>query len=226
MNWIQSQGLSGVNGIVHGFSNKKFNGNLSDAARYFGLSKISTLNQIHSSDVIIIKDGFKDVSREKGDAMITSLKGIGIGVFTADCVPLIFADKTGTVVAVVHAGWRGTLSQISKATLIEINKGFGIESSRVSCVIGPSVGGCCYEVSEDVASQFIDKFKDWNYFLFRKGNFKYILDLKKANSIALSKEGVEDVEIINICTKCSSDFHSYRRDGKNAGKQLSFIGLV
>jgi len=103
---------------------------------------------------------------------------------------------------------------------------FGIEPSRVSCVVGPSIGGCCYEVGEDVASQFIHKFDNWKGFLFRKSNLKYILDLKEANRINLFKEGVRDIEVMNICTKCNSDFHSYRRDGENVGKQLSFIGLV
>jgi len=107
-----------------------------------------------------------------------------------------------------------------------MKKRFGIEPSGVSCVVGPSIGGCCYEVGEDVASQFIDKFDNWKDFLFRKSNLKYILDLKGANRINLFKEGVRDIEVMNICTKCNSDFHSYRRDGENVGKQLSFIGLV
>jgi hypothetical protein len=226
MSWINSKNLSKIGGIVHGFSDKKFNGSLSQAARYFGLTRIVTLNQIHSSYVFILKDGFKDVSKEKGDAMITGLKGIGIGVFTADCVPLLFAEKSGSVVAIAHAGWRGTLSLISRATLVEMKKSFGIEPSGVSCVVGPSIGDCCYEVKEDVASEFMDRYDDWNDFLFRKGNSKYILDLKEANRITLSKEGVKDIEITNVCTKCNNDFHSYRRDGKNTGKQLSFIGLV
>ena len=226
MSWIKSQSLSEIGGIVHGFSNKKFNGSVSDIARYFGLNNIATIDQTHSSDVLVINDGFKDLSREKGDAIITDLRGIGIGVFTADCVPILFAEKAGSLVAVVHAGWRGTLSQVPIATLTEMKKRFGIEPSRVSCVVGPSIGGCCYEVGEDVASQFIYKFDNWKDFLFRKNNLKYILDLKGANRINLSKEGVKDIEVINICTKCGSDFHSYRRDGENAGKQLSFAGLV
>ena len=226
MSWIKSLSLSKIGGIVHGFSNKKFNGSVSDIARYFGLNNIATIDQTHSSDVLVINDGFKDLSREKGDAIITDLRGIGIGVFTADCVPILFAEKTGLLVAVVHAGWRGTLSQVPIATLTEMKKRFGIEPSGVSCVVGPSIGGCCYEVGEDVASQFIDKFDNWKDFLFRKSNLKYILDLKEANRINLFKEGVRDIEVMNICTKCNSDFHSYRRDGENVGKQLSFIGLV
>jgi len=66
MSWIKSQSLSKIGGIVHGFSNKKFNGSVSDIARYFGLSNIATINQTHSSDVFVINDGFKDLSKGKG----------------------------------------------------------------------------------------------------------------------------------------------------------------
>src|ERR1700758_5821128 len=174
MNWIMSEGLSKIRGVVHGFSNKNFNGSVSDVARFFGLSRIATLNQIHSSVVFVIKDGFKEESGQKGDAIVTSLKGIGVGVFTADCVPLLLIDKSASSVAVVHAGWRGTLSQIIKATLLEMEKNFGTEPSRVFAVIGPSIGMCCYEIGKDVASLFKDKFTNWDTYLFRKNSSKYV----------------------------------------------------
>jgi purine-nucleoside/S-methyl-5'-thioadenosine phosphorylase / adenosine deaminase len=226
MNWIRSENLSKIRGVVHGFSNRNFNGSVSDVARFFGLSKIATLNQIHSSVVFVIKDGFKEEPEQKGDAIVTSLRGIGIGVFTADCVPLLLIDKSVSAVAVVHAGWRGTLSQITKATLLEMEKNFGTEPSTVSAVVGPSIGMCCYEVGKDVAALFKDKFANWDTYLFRKNDSKYVLDLKEANRTALVKEGVENIEVIKICTKCSNEFHSYRRDGKRVGNQLSFIGLI
>lgn len=225
MNWIKSQGLSEIKGVVHGFSNKGFNGSLSEAAGLFGLSGIATLDQIHSSEVFVIKDRFKELE-QKGDALILDLKGMGAGVFTADCVPILLVDKSASVAAAIHAGWRGTLSQIAKATLIKIEKSFGIAPSRICAAVGPSIGECCYEVGEDVASLFTDKSSDWERYLFRKGNSKYALDLKEANRRTLEREGVEDIEVIGICTKCSREFHSYRRDGKKVGSQLNFIGLI
>jgi hypothetical protein len=226
MSWIKSENLSKISGIVHGFSNRRFKGGLKEAASYFGLSRIFTLNQIHSSSVFLIKDGFRKGPEQKGDAIVTSLKGMGIGVFTADCQPLLFVDRTASVVAAVHAGWRGTLSQITKTALLEIEENFGIEPSSVYVVLGPSIGRCCYEVGEDVASLFMNKFDNWKGYLLKKNDSKYILDLKEANRIALVEEGVKDIEVINICTKCDTGFHSYRRDGKGVGKQLSFVGLV
>lgn len=225
MNWVKSQGLSKIRGVVHGFSNKGFNGSLSEAAGLFGLSGIATLDQIHSSEVFVIKDKFKELE-QKGDALILDLKGMGAGVFTADCVPILLVDRSASVAAAVHAGWRGTLSQIAKATLIEMEKSFGIAPSRICAAVGPSIGACCYEVGEDVASLFMDKSSDWERYLFRKGNSKFVLDLKEANRHTLAREGVEDIEVIGICTKCSREFHSYRRDGKKVGSQLNFIGLI
>jgi hypothetical protein len=129
-------------------------------------------------------------------------------------------------VAVVHAGWRGALCQIAQKTLQEMRRHFGTDPSRVHVVLGPSIGKCCYEVGEDVASPFRGKFKDNERYLFKKGNSKYILDLKEINRLSLLEEGVKSVEVMNICTKCDNNFHSYRRDGKKVGTQLSFIGLV
>ena len=225
MNWVKSQGLSKIRGVVHGFSNKGFSGSVSEAAGLFGLCGIATLDQIHSSKVIVFKDQFR-ASEQKGDALIADLKGIGVGVFTADCVPILFVDKAASVAAAVHAGWRGTLSQIAKATLLEIEESFGIPPSRICAAVGPSIGACCYEVGEEVASLFIDKFGDWERYLFRKGGSKYVLDLKEANRHALAREGVEEIEVIGICTKCSSEFHSFRREGKKVGNQLNLIGLI
>lgn len=225
MNWVKSQSLSKIRGVVHGFSNRGFNGSLSDAAGIFELSNIATLNQIHSSKVFVIEDKFKELE-QKGDALVADLKGTGVGVFTADCVPILLVDRSASVVAAVHAGWRGTLSQVAKATLIEMKRSFGIAPSRICAAVGPSIGACCYEVGEEVASLFMNKFSDCERYLFRKGDSKYVLDLKQANRYALAREGVEDVEVIGICTKCSGGFHSYRRDGKKVGNHLNFIGLI
>ena len=226
MSWIKSENLSKIRSLVHGFSNRGFKGDLKEGASYFGLGKIFTLNQIHSSNVLVIRDRFGEQSIPKGDAIVTGLQGMGVGVFTADCLPLLLVNEQTSVVAVIHAGWRGTLDQITKATVIQMEEGFGIEPSSVRAVLGPSIGRCCYEVGEDVASLFMNKFDNWMSYLSKKNDSKYILDLKEANRTALVEEGVKDIEIMNICTRCDSDFHSYRRDGKGVGRQLSFIGLV
>ena len=141
-------------------------------------------------------------------------------------MPIIFIDKVSSVIAIAHAGWKGTLFEISKNTLNEMRENFGTLPSEVIAVIGPSIGGCCYEVRDDVASLFLNKFESSFKFLSRKNNSKYLLDLKKANNVLLSDYGVMDIEVLDFCTMCGEDFYSYRREGKGTGKQLSFIGLL
>ncbi|GBD39901.1 Laccase domain protein YfiH [bacterium HR37] len=225
---IRSQILSSVGGVVYGFLDRSSGEeDIVGIARAFGLESIVTLKQVHGNRVWVVKDAFaKDVGWHKGDGLITNLRGVGIGVFTADCAPILFVDESSLVVAAVHAGWRGTLSKVVKSALWEFRKVFGIPSSRVYAVIGPSIGRCCYEVGGDVASLFIKEFGKDMPFLYKGKNSKYVLDIKEANSTILRCEGVERVEVIEVCTRCNKDFYSYRRDGKGSGRQLSFIGLV
>lgn len=225
MNWIKSDTLSQIRGVVHGFLNKEFGGDPSDVAGLCGLDEIVTLKQVHGSDVFVIKNRLEKPSGQKGDAIVSNLRGAGIGVFTADCVPILFADKSASSVAAVHAGWRGMLSQVANAALIKMKKNFGVEPEEICAVIGPCIGRCCYEIGDGVASLFINKFDDSGGYLFKTDGSKYVLDLKEANRIALMKEGVR-VDVINICTKCDERFNSYRREGKGVKTQLSFIGLV
>ncbi|MFQ5787969.1 MAG: peptidoglycan editing factor PgeF [Thermodesulfobacteriota bacterium] len=226
MNSVFSYKLSKISSVVHGFLNKRFVGESIEAAHYFGLNEIATLKQIHSNSVFIIKDKFNSDKEENGDAIVSSLRNLGIGVYTADCLPILLADRNAAVVAVVHAGWRGTLLQIAESTLLRMGKNFGIESNNVFAAIGPSIGRCCYEVGQDVAKQYMNKFEDWDTYLFKKNGSKFMLDLREANRLGLKMAGVKEVEVIDICTKCNKEFHSFRRDGKGVGKQLSLIGLV
>jgi len=225
MSWIKADNISEIGGIVHGFSDRGFKGDMEEAASYFGLKRIFTLNQVHSSKVFVIKEELGDSERE-GDAIVTGLKGIGIGVFTADCQPILLVDANASIMAVVHAGWRGTLSQITKRTLLTMKEKYGVDPSNICAALGPSIGRCCYEVGEDVASLFKNRFENWEKFLSKRSAPKYVLDLKEANRTGLSEQGVRNIEVMDVCTKCDTEFHSYRRDGKHVGKQLSFVGLV
>ncbi|MEQ9619252.1 MAG: peptidoglycan editing factor PgeF [Deltaproteobacteria bacterium] len=227
MNWTKSSILSTVPGIVHGFADRTVKGAESDLAVSLGLSGgITRLRQIHSSEVKVINDNSVAEAYMTGDALVTRLRGVGIGVSTADCVPVLLADDRGEVAAAVHAGWRGTLSQIVDKTLGVIKDSFGITPERMIAVIGPSARNCCYEVGEDVAFQFREKYRDNSQYLREKADSKFILDLALANESALERSGVKNIEIMDICTICNDNFYSYRREGKGVGSQLSVIGLV
>lgn len=226
MNSVISQNLSGISGVVHGFLSKNFIGDIDEAAHFSGLERIYTIKQVHSNIVFLLNDELTKGKRREGDAIVTGMRKIGVGVYTADCVPLLLVDGEAKVVAAVHAGWRGTLSGIVNRTIKRIEKDFGILSSNISAAIGPSIGMCCYEVGEEVAVQFMNKYDACSEFLHKKNDSKYFLDLRLANVRNLLDAGVANFDVMDICTMCNRDFHSYRREGKVVDKQLSFIGLI
>ena len=221
----KSKKLSSIDGIVHGFSDREVGADITLIRKHSNLGSIAQLKQIHSANVIILDHIEDHDDLTEGDSLVTDLRGVGIGVRTADCVPILIADKSNTIIAAVHAGWRGTLSEIVSTTITSINSKYGVKSSDLTAAIGPSIKGSCYEIGEDVASLFKEAFSDSSQYLFESGESKYTLDLKTANKRALEKEGVIDIEVVDICTKCNSDFYSYRREGKGVSTQLSFIAL-
>lgn len=225
MHLTQSKKLDPVGSLVHGFANRKIGVNSSEIEKQFNLSRIAQLKQVHSGDVIIVDNINAHNDLTEGDALVTNLKGVGIGVRTADCVPILITDHDNSVVAAVHAGWRGTYSEIALNTVKVIESQFGISPSKISAVIGPSIKNCCYEVGYDVASLFEDRFENTNQYLTETSNNKYLLDLSIANKLLLENSGVTDIEVVNICTKCDNSFYSYRREGKGVSTQLSFIAI-
>lgn len=226
MKLTQSKLLSSINGIAHGFSDRLLGDSVSQIAAVLNMRDITLLKQIHSSRVVLVEDITTQTARQEGDALVSDIKGCGIAVATADCVPVLIASNDARMVAAVHAGWRGTLNEIIVSTLRVIKERYGIEPENLKAAIGPSIGSCCYEVGEEVGSLFGEKYTNSREYLYEKGSNKYILDLKTANKLLLEREGVHDIEVLDICTKCSENFYSYRGDGKGTGRQLSVIGIA
>lgn len=225
MSFVKSEKLSSFDGIVHGFADRNIGVNSLAIEKQFNLSKVAQLKQVHSGDVTIVEDAENHDDLTEGDALITNLAGVGIGIRTADCVPILIVDKDRSVIAAVHAGWRGTWSEIVVNTINKIESEFGISPSELTAVIGPSIKNCCYEVGEDVASLFIDRFGNTNHYLSKRAESKYLLDLSIANKLSLQEVGVVDIEILDFCTKCNDSFYSYRREGQGVSTQLSFIAI-
>lgn len=226
MSFVQSQLLSALDGVVHGFSDRSVGTNISEIESRFNLDIVAQLKQVHSGDVLVVDSIENHDNLTEGDALVTDLKTIGVGVRTADCVPILIVDSKKSIVAAVHAGWRGTWSQIATNAVTLIENKYGIDPSDLNVAIGPSIKKCCYEVGEDVASLFSKKFEDSDQYLFQTERSKYFLDLSIANRLALHKAGVSEIDVVNICTKCNPDFYSYRREGKDVSTQLSFVALI
>ncbi len=172
---------------------------------------ILILRQVHSCAIL-------DAAGE-GDGVVSAEPGRLIGVRTADCVPILLADKRTQSVAAIHAGWRGTAGQIVGAALWRMGEKFGTRPEDVSAAVGPSIGGCCYEVSPEVAHQFgtwVPKLKHVDR--------PIRIDLKAINRCQLQEAGVRDVWVSTDCTYCLPEYFSFRREKEQAGRVVSFIG--
>jgi purine-nucleoside/S-methyl-5'-thioadenosine phosphorylase / adenosine deaminase len=240
---LHSAVLDGVPGIVHGFSTRRAERNdfsLGPAdspnpmvqinrARFLASIgapgwPIIKLRQIHSGIVVDVDDTSAAGAPVPGDAAVTSLRGVALGVQTADCVPVLIADDQARAVAAVHAGWRGTAAGIVKTAVSRLLEKFGLEAKSLRAAIGPHIGVCCYEVGDEVVRMIdepaaIETRTEWA---------KPHLNLAAANLRQLLSAGIPEsqIETSTLCTKCREDlFHSFRRDGKRMGHMLSVIGI-
>lgn len=182
--------------------------------------KITYLKQVHSDKFFIVnRDNFLEIRGQCGDALITSERGIAIGIFTADCVPIILVDTLNKIVAVIHAGWKGTALNITGKVLDYMIRDMGTDAKNVVAAIGPSIGPCCFEVGLDVAEKF-------SYVVENKE--KFYVDLWKENIKQLTDYGVqkENISSSMICTSCNSKkVFSYRKDSGKTGRMGTFIEI-
>ena len=225
MKILRSKELSSNADLFHGFV-YDFDNDIDSLAKKIGLKRINTVKQIHSNKVAYFKNDKNYKITREADALVSLSPGIGVGVNTADCVPILFYSQQKRISGAIHAGWRGTLSEISSNTIKSLNDQFEGISDDIVSIIGPCIGNCCYEVSQDVSNSFASKFSDSDKFLNKIAEDKFILDLKLANYIQLMNAGIKEIIDLDICTKCNSDFPSYRREGNKAGRMLSFIGYI
>lgn len=181
----------------------------------------ATLRQIHSGVVVEAPEGAGDRFAE-GDAIVSAGAGAVIGIRTADCVPILLADRRTRAVACIHAGWRGTAEAIVAGALREMERRYGTAAGDVCAAVGPGIGVCCYEVGPEVARRF----GTWAPELTQTETARRI-DLPRINELQLAAAGVRDVWQAGECTFCSADrYFSFRREGERAGRMLSYIGRV
>jgi polyphenol oxidase len=194
--------------------------NLMKLKTWFNLKEVGYLKQIHSN-LVYNYDG----EIHQGDGIITNRKNIGIGVFTADCVPILIYDNVNQVIAAVHSGWKGTLNEVTINALTKLKSEYGSKMKDLTAFIGPHNMACCYEVGEDVKEQFLNKKLYKNIEIIRNN----MLDLKKCIFKQLESSGVDNRNILstNICTFCNdtNNLYSYRKQKEASGRMFSFIYL-
>jgi len=160
----------------------------------------------------------------QADGIITQAPGAALMVFTADCVPILLYDPVKKAAGAVHAGWRGTAADITGIAVNKMVDEFGCSPADIKAAIGPCISKCCFETDNDVADALTDALAESAADCFSKRNNKYLVDLKEANRVFLSRAGVSDISISDECTFCS--FEKYWSHRKTSGKRGSQAAII
>lgn len=188
-----------------------------DAKRLRGIEKIS-----HASTHLHIHSSY-----ENTDSLVTNERNIALALNFADCVPIIFYDPVNKVIAIAHAGWRGTAAKIGPKTVEKMVKSFGCEAEDIIALIGPSIGECCFEAKEDVLQKLRDSLniQDSKTFSESCNNLGHA-DLKLINKLQLLANGIKKIDVCEYCTSCQSElFFSYRKEKGITARHSAVIML-
>ncbi len=188
-------------------------------AQKLNLDQLVFLKQTHSDHGLLIDSSFPAFDHE-GDYLLTQKPRVGIGVLTADCLPIVFLDIKNKAVAIAHAGWRGSVQGIAQKTVAHMQAAFGTQSSDLQIFFGPSANACCYQVSSD--------FKEGSYALLTRNGNTY-LDMPYLNMVQLEQTGISQSACskeFNHCTICDHRYFSYRRQAENAGRQMTIVSIT
>lgn len=188
-----------------------------------------TAFQIHSAEAVIVEQPFADDARPRADALATDRPGLLLGILTADCAPVLFADQAAGVVAAAHAGWAGALAGVTDATLDAMTT-LGARRERVVAAIGPCIGRASYEVDDGFRDRFAlaDPANERFFADARAGHHRF--DLAAYVLARLAAAGVTRAAALGHDT-CAEEarFFSYRRATKRGepdyGRQIALIGL-
>ena len=198
------------------------------------LKKIIKLNQIHSSNVLIINNQNKKRNSLNADGLVTNLTGIGLSILGADCAPILFYDDKSKTIGACHAGWRGAIDNIVEATIISMVK-IGASRNNIIAVIGPTIQKQSYEIKDDVAKIVKQSlsFKRNNSILSQMNNNKYLFDLPLLLKESLKISKINKIGDININTYDNNLFFSHRYSSHQnsskagmTGRHISVIGIL
>jgi YfiH family protein len=187
------------------------------------------LLQVHGARVLRARD-LEEMGAPRADALL-ALHADGAqrapAVRVADCVPVLIADRRGRAVAAVHAGWRGTARGIVGRTVRELTR-LGLDPAGLSAAVGPAIGRCCYEVSDDVLAHVSRASGGNGAALAATGpSGRPMLDLRRANRLQLENAGLPPgrISCAPWCTSCeAARFYSFRREGEGTGRMMACIG--
>ena len=192
-------------------------------------STLVTLHQVHSADVVKVNTAIPIDERPKADALVTDRPGLLLGILTADCVPVLFADADRGVVGAAHAGWKGAISGVCEATIRAMTS-LGARREAIACAVGPCIARASYEVSEGFERPFLDQAGENDRFFSagRPGHLQF--DIAGYVASRFAEAGAGKVTMLDEDTYSQPDrFFSYRRSCHQGepgyGRQISLIGL-
>lgn len=198
-------------------------------------ARIVVPQQIHSSAVRVVTEsdaGSGAVDHSSAipdtDALITNVPNLPLALHFADCVCIFLLDPVNRAIGVAHAGWRGTVAKIVTKTIEAMKQNYDSDPAMLQAAIAPSICRCCYVVGEDTAREFFKAFPHDSRIISQSSTDKWFVDLKNANRILLRQAGLHscNIAVSEECTSCNStDFFSYRRDGKT-GRMGGWMALL
>jgi YfiH family protein len=184
--------------------------------------------QVHSADVVCV-DQPRSLSSPhlKADAILTDHPNITLMMRFADCVPILFYEPNKRVIGIAHAGWQGTIKMIGKAVVEKMVEQYQCMSSDIIAGIGPSIGPDCYEVGMDVFEKIHAAFGKRSLHVLSNKNGNHYFNLWQANRMILEEAGVQNVEVMEICTAChTEDWYSHRAERGKTGRFGALIALM
>ncbi len=188
--------------------------------------KLAAPHQVHSPDVVTVGQAWADdpTGRPVGDAVVTSTPGIVLGIVTADCAPVLFADRQAGVVGAAHAGWRGAVGGVLENTLTAM-EALGAARQNIAAAIGPTISQASYEVDAPFKANFTHE-DERHFSVGRDEHWQF--DLPGFVAARLAKSGLKTVQLLDLDTfSLSQRYYSYRRaSGRgqaNYGRQISMI---
>jgi YfiH family protein len=249
---LRAENLSSLPGIAHGFFGRvggasrglyeSLNcglGSADDAGHVrenrrrirqsLGARALNTLYQIHSATTVVVEAAWDQ--SPQADAMVTNVKGIALGILSADCAPVLLADGEANVIGAAHAGWKGALAGIIESAVAAMEK-LGARRARIAAAIGPCISQANYEVGAELRQRFLDADPaSARFFAAGSRALHHQFDLEAFTADRLNCAGVDNVSRLTLCTYArETEFFSFRRathrGESDYGRELSAIVLA
>ena len=191
-------------------------------------ARLVTLHQVHSA-IAIPAESWSDDARPHADALVTDRQGLALGILTADCTPVLFADEKGGVVGAAHAGWMGAIGGVVEAT-VEAMETLGADRANIIAAVGPTIARKSYEVDEAFFRRFVEADEGNERFFGAGKPGRHQFDLEGFVVSRLAAAGLTRIEALGLDTYSDPDrFYSYRRATHHGepdyGRQISLIAL-